>query len=304
MNCATGHIERRNMDVVIPSASDLRTLQRTLPSVVRAARTASIGPAQIMVCDDAPEPRMDVRELVTRLGCSYLATRASGSAGARNAGASAGAAPVIVFVDDDVVLDPRAMQVLDREIRRTGTTAVVGGLRPPSGAPRWLHVTYETATLTPASAAAGDGDLAPVDLASALMAVHRSAFERAGGFPRVPGIEDSLLGLALGRALGAECRLLRRVAASGVHLYTPDWSAWLTRSFETGRLARQVAAEIGGRDGQALGAAHGFAGWRGIPRVSLGYLPARIVGAVPGRFGRRLAAAAAHARGWRAGASA
>lgn len=288
------------VDVVIPSASSLDgMLRRTLPSVCAAADAAGVERRRIVLADDLPD-RDDVRAYARDLGMTWVAAPGRGAGPARNVGAGCGDADVICFVDDDVVLDEGALLGGAEGLREPAVVAVVGGLRPPHGSPAWLAETYRWGTLTPASGLAPEGTLPFVSFATGLVAVRRRAFERAGGFPDEPGIEDALFGLRLGATAGRLARVERLHRLGGVHHYSPTWAAWLDRSWRSGTRLRQIRGRVDEQAHVALLRANGLVDG---PRARLKQLagtfpPPVLLSLRRSPTQRRAAAAGAFSRGY------
>lgn len=288
------------VDVVIPSASGLDgMLRRTLPSVCAAADAAGVDRGRIVLADDLPG-RDHVRAYARELGVSWVDAPGRGAGPARNLGAERGGSGIICFVDDDVVLDEGALLAGIDTLRDPAVVAAVGGLRPPSGSPRWLEETYEWGTLTPASGLAAEGRLPFVSFATGLVVIRRSAFEHAGGFPDEPGIEDALFGLRLAASAGASARLERRHRLGGVHWYSPTWAAWLQRSWRSGARLREIRERVDGQVHAALLGANGLVdGSHALPKRLAGmFSPSVLLGLRRSPLQRRTAAAGAFARGY------
>lgn len=288
------------MDIVVPTAGPEWLLQTTLPSVADATDAAGLARSNVILCDDGDEP--NGRAAVARHhGFRYVYVGGANAAGARNLGSRAGSSPLILYVDDDVVLDreslARAMAVMSSA---DAPTVLVGGLRPPEGSPRWLSSAYQAGTITPASGLAAAGPLPPVSLATGLVVIRRWAYERSGGFPEVPGLEDALFGLRLADVLGGQLRVCRDPCVSGVHMYEPTWQEWLARNERVGRRLRDVSTDLPAPALAELLRAHRLRGGaRSVLKRALAYLPRNILLSARGKLPRRLATAAAEARGWR-----
>lgn len=293
---------RGNVDLVVPSVREPAFLSPVFAALAEAVAVSRDAGWHVLVtvCDDRLKPDARVRDLVTGCDWTYLETAGSGAAGARNRGAGAGHAEVIVFMDDDVLLDKHAlMALLDRMVSDPLPVAVVGGLRPPGTSARWLRWTYERGTLTPATAFGHEGRVDPVSIAAALVAIRRHEFELVGGFPPVPGTEDALLGLRLAAALG-DCLVERCTSASGIHLYEPTWDEWLRRSRESGARLARIVEDLPQVAADSLVEAHRLGpGVTASIKRALGLLPQPVLRLGRGRLLRRAAAAGAEAAGWR-----
>lgn len=287
-----------NISVVIPSAGAVEMLMRTLPSLVRAADHAGIVPSSIVIVDDRPG-RPGLSALAADLGIRVVETGGIGLAGARNAGAQATDTEWLSFSDDDVLFDLTAFEVATAAAD-DDRTVVIGGLRPPAGAPRWLRWTYEDATLTPASGLAPRGVLPPVAFGGGLSLLPRRAFDAVGGFPPfdVWGAEDAIFGLRIGRAV-PDIRLVREPGFGGVHLYEPTWPEWLDRRAAAGRRLAELERELPAEEAAALAEAQGLGhGLRPSLKRAAGRVPVVVWRIAVGRLPRRIAAAAAEARAY------
>lgn len=292
-----------SVDIVVPSAKPESLVRRTLPALADAVEHAGLERASVSIMDEVPE-RAIAEFIEKTCGFRRLRTGGVGAGPARNAGASRGSAPWLLFVDDDVELDLRSVGAVLEGTMNGDDTAVVGGLRPPADAPSWLIWVYADATLTPASALAPDGPLPPVGLAAALLLIRRDAFEVAGGFPDIPGIEDSLLGLALSQGCGRQVRIRRDSNFAGVHHYTPTWDEWLARSTQTGQQLRTTVPSLDADTAARLLHAHSLGSdLRGRTKRATAVLPPWLWSPPRGRLHARLAAASAEARGFRVPAS-
>ena len=292
------------IDVVVPSVNRLELLDVTLTALLDALDTAGL-PTEIVTFVDERPGRPGVDHLLERLELRTLVTGGVGAAAARNAGARAGAAPWIAFIDDDVELNRTALAAACSTVASTGGVAIIGGLRPPAGSPPWLQWAYDDATLTPASSSAAAGALDPVALATGLSLIERGAFERAGGFPDVVawGWEDALMGLRLERVANTTPVLVREPAISGIHHYTPTWHEWLDRQHRAGARLRALEPTIDAADAARIrGAVNLTGGTRAWLKRAASWVPARAWPPPVNRPLSRAAASAAFARGYREGA--
>jgi hypothetical protein len=289
------------VDVVVPSAASTSVLERTLHALARAIRGAPRLSMNVVLVDDRPE-RTGVPDLASDSDALHLATEGGvGSGGARNVGAEVGSAPWIVFLDDDVELSAGSLTQLDSILRESPAVAVVGGLRPPPGAPPWLIRSYADGVLTAASAYLPDGPVSPTQLSSGLVAIRREAFEAVGGFPKLPvwGWVDPLLGLRLqvGRS---DAAIHRDTRLAGIHWHLPSWTQYLDRLEEAGRRLRVLLPSLTVYEREELLASVVLDdSWRARVKSALGVLPPGLLVGARGRLPRKAAAAAALARGYR-----
>ena len=201
------------ISVIIPSAGG-ETLERCLLAV-----KANAGPfIEILVVDDSPGGSVEVP--VRADGVRRVRSRGGeGAAAARNMGAREASGGVLVFVDDDVVVPPDALDRLFRPIAHGEAEAVVAiyGAPPPgAGAATvykhlWIMWSYLRAP-----------DRIDWIFASTF-GVGRSAFERAGGFDERrsarTGTDDLELGMRL-HAAGARILLDKGLRTTHLKRYT------------------------------------------------------------------------------------
>lgn len=288
----------------MPSAGPEELLLRTLPALRSAADRAGVRAERVVIVDERPD-RDGTTALLDRLGFRRVVTGGIGNGPARNRGASIGESPWLLFIDDDVELDEgavrHALHVGREEIQR-GAAAVIGGLRPPPGAPAWLRWAYKDTTINPASALAAPGRLRPVGMAVTVLLIRRDTFGAAGGFPeeRSWGWIDALFGLRLERTLGPDAFVIRDPAIAGIHRYEPTWGEWLERMEKAGRRLAEVCARLDGEDRRRLLEAVSLADQpRHRIKRALGHLPRWATRGARGRLARRASGAAALARGFR-----
>lgn len=284
------------LDVVVPSAGVLGTVERCLDRLRVAVDRAGIPRDRVIVVDDAPG-RGDLDLVAGSRGFRTVVGGRRSAGAARNLGASSGDGPWILFVDDDIALDEQAIARALRHIDERAA-ALIGGLRPPRGAPSWLRDAYIHGTVTPASAYAPDGGIPGHQLSSALLAVQREVFVQVGGFPELPeaGWEDALFGLRL-EALGMD--LMRVGEISGTHHYLPSWEAWLRRNRRAGSRLAALEGRIGDEDLHTLLRAVRLEnGLRAAIKRAIAVVPDALLLRARGSLLRRMATSAAFADGF------
>jgi glycosyltransferase involved in cell wall biosynthesis len=127
---------RPRISVVIPTHRRLDSLTRCLDSL--AEQTVPSGSFEVLVIDDADPPELDASALVRGpAGLRLLQSRGAGASAARNLGAQEARAPVVLFLDDDMVAEP---QLIERHLaHHLGAEAVaVVGAYPPARSRRGL----------------------------------------------------------------------------------------------------------------------------------------------------------------------
>jgi glycosyltransferase involved in cell wall biosynthesis len=200
-----------DLTVVVPTIARRRAaLARCLDAI--GAQTLDRSRYEVVVVPNGPGSSA-VGEIAGADAVVPLAEASKG--GARNAGAEAARAETIVFVDDDVLLDPGC---LEAHLGAAGERGVVS-LGPYVPAPpgrdpldqfvsRWWHDTF-------ARLRRPDHRFTFVDLLTGNLALPRELLRATGGFdPAFPDREDWDLGW---RLLDAGARFATTPAASAVH---------------------------------------------------------------------------------------
>lgn len=174
-------------------------------------------PAEVVVVDQADGAEGDRNAFGDRV--RVIATPSVGLSNARNLGARAARSEVLVFLDDDILVEPAWLRALVDALVVAGPDAVVTG-RVQAGEPEQPHA------FTPATALGDErvsyrGRLRRDVLAGGSMALFRSLFEEVGGFDprlgagaRFPAAEDNDLGL---RLLERGCTIVYVPEAVAVH---------------------------------------------------------------------------------------
>jgi len=96
-----------------------------LAGCLQAVRRQDYPGLGIVVVDSAPE-RIDAREMAEQFGASYVRNELPGLSRARNRGARAAQGDVVVFLDDDVQVEPGCIAALADEFADERTMAVSG----------------------------------------------------------------------------------------------------------------------------------------------------------------------------------
>jgi len=192
----------------------------------RDASTAPLTLAVIVPATDAPPTLARVRaalETGTRKPDQLLVQRgpASGPAAARNEGAAASDADVLVFVDSDVEVHPEALQLIERSFAADPELAAVFGAyddapEDPGLASRYRNLLHHHVHVS----SAGEAET----FWAGLGAIRRERFEQSGGFDAdrypQPSVEDIELGMRL-RRRGARIALDPRIRGRHLKRWTP-----------------------------------------------------------------------------------
>jgi GT2 family glycosyltransferase len=242
--------------VVVPTHERPDALDRCLRAL--AEQDAGAERFEVVVVDDARgEPAPIDPSHAAGLRLRVLRTHGAGAAAARNAGAEAASAPLLLFLDDDVVAGRELVRRhLERHAREGAGAIVVGPYAPrpvratlaASAAALWWEDLFAALGHTGASTYAG--------VLTGNLSIAREAFARSGGFDARFGRyrrEDWEWGI---RALGAGLALHYEPAAHALHAYALD---------AAGRLR---AAELEGHGDALLLAAHPHAGSAMLPLVT------------------------------------
>ncbi|MBN2490511.1 MAG: glycosyltransferase [Planctomycetes bacterium] len=191
--------------VVIPVHNGAATLPRCL-AAVRASRGVAF---EVIVVDDGSTDATAALVAADPAIRRLRHERPRGAAAARNAGVAAARAPVVCFVDADVVVGPDLLAAADQSLRQSGADGVVGMLGRATEA-RNFASRYENLYMHFMFAHHAD----EMDfLFTSFAAIRRDVFLEAGGFDEAyagAGIEDMELGQRLvgaGRRLRLDKRL-------------------------------------------------------------------------------------------------
>lgn len=186
MTAASGSIV-----VIVPAYNAQTTLAACLDSII----AAGFAPGDIVLADDGSNDAS--RDIATERGVRIVALGGNaGAAAARNAGAAASVAPLIVFVDADVALHPgvraQVEAFFDANPRHGGLIGSYDDTPPAAGTLSRIrnllhHHVHQKAGGDVPSFWTGCG------------AIRRDAFEAVGGFEPGHPLEDVALGMALAR---------------------------------------------------------------------------------------------------------
>ena len=220
------------------------TLGRPSLATLLAALAGAGGPRpdRILVVDDRKDRTQPLEE-VSGAGVTVIEGRAKGPAAARNVGWRAGAAPWVVFVDDDVEPSDDWLEDLDADLSTAALDVVAVQGRVSVPLPAGRRPTDWERNVT---------GLENARWITADMAVRRSALEKIGGFDeRFPRAyrEDADLALRL-QAEGGKLAMGRRRVFHPVR--PAPW--WVS-----------VRLQAGNRDDVLMAAIHGK-DWSGAPR--------------------------------------
>ncbi|MCB9765380.1 MAG: glycosyltransferase [Alphaproteobacteria bacterium] len=222
--------------VVVPALVRTPEHAENLRRCLEALAQCDPAPAEAVVVDDgSPEP-IDLAPWGLAGAFEVIRQPNAGPASARNAGARATTAPVLVFVDADICVPPDTFARLAAALEAHPDAAAVWGTvtaaHPhPGPVSRYKNLTHRHFTLRQ-----GDrhGLVETPHLTTMLAAVRREAFEAVGGFDTrltTVSVED----VELGRAL---------VDAGGRVLLDPGLEAEHRHRFTLGSAVRNDAHKL------------------------------------------------------------
>lgn len=225
------------MAIIVPVHDGADTLRSCLEALLAATTDAD----ELIVIDDGSEDQSG--EIARQLGVRVITPgRNEGAAAARNRGVAESRAPLLCFVDADVVIHADALERLRRSLLAEPKLSAVFGSYDDAPAAQGVVSRYRN-LLHHHTHQRGRRDA--VTFWTGLGAIRRCAFEAVGGFDdqrfAFSGMEDVDLGDRL-RSQGL--RIALDPSAQGKHLKA--WSLWsmirtdvLHRAVPWGRLVLQ-----------------------------------------------------------------
>jgi len=198
----SGRSVEADVSLIIPS----RGRPRLLLDTVRSVLAGDAVPAEIVVVDQSAAPNTEVAGLH---GVVYQHSNSVGLSAARNIGIRAARHEILVFLDDDMLVDPGWLEAIVADLRRRGPGwAVTGQVR--EGAPEQPGA-FQMSVLADTTPREFAGRQAQDVLYTGNMAIGRELLERVGEFDErlgagssFPGAEDNDFGY---RLLGIGARI-------------------------------------------------------------------------------------------------
>jgi GT2 family glycosyltransferase len=189
-----------DVSLIIPS----RDRPRLLLDTVRSVLAGAVLPAEIVVVDQSATPSREVSAFDRVV---YVHSQSAGLSRARNIGIVVAQHNIMVFLDDDMLVDRGWLAAIVAQLRRRGPGwAVTGQVR--EGAAERVGA-FQMSVLADATPREYSGRLLRDVLYTGNMAISRELLDRVGEFDerlgagsRFPGAEDNDFGYRL-LALGA-----------------------------------------------------------------------------------------------------
>jgi GT2 family glycosyltransferase len=295
------------ISVITPTYNRRESLLATL----RALESQSLPAHQfevVVIADGCTDGSADAcRMLQPSYALRVIEQANAGPAVARNVGCQQARAPLLVFLDDDVIPDPDFLTV-HRSMHQQGQKQVVIGplLRPPNARLQpWVY--WELATLEQQydAMARGKWEPTPRQFYTGNASVARSAVLDAGGFnPEFRRAEDVEMAY---RLEGMGYTYLFAPQARGLHYAHRSFASWKSIATAYGRADVLMARMLGfraivnaiGREFHERGMPLRLVAHVCISRprllratVAASGLTARLLSLLPGRTGQRLSGAA------------
>ena len=221
------------VSVVIPTHDRPGALERVLSGL--AAQTFS-HPFEVIVIQDGESPRTSA--LLHSLRPPFRLISAiqtnAGPSSARNHGVRLARAPLILFLDDDIVPEQELIGAHFASHAANQRVAVIGSVQLHSGSPFLFlgEATDWSATHLRRCSSPGY-EVTPQDVPGGNFSVRRDDLDRAGGWNEqmVGGGEDRELAV---RLVASGVRLAFAREALGQHFYCKDWASYLSDTYLAG----------------------------------------------------------------------
>lgn len=200
--------------VVIPSGGFGESLRNCVRSL--GSQTLAASAYEVIVVDDRPVATDDRPLPPIRTSVRVLRSGGRGASAARNLGATEARAPVVLFLDDDMIASPNLLEIHLSHHQEDRPRAVVGSYLPDPVDPGLAAKVVALWWSKHFEAMRRGGQKTFVWMLSGNLSVPRDSFLELGGFPeQIPyRREDYELGL---RWLGAGYELTYDPAAAASH---------------------------------------------------------------------------------------
>jgi GT2 family glycosyltransferase len=220
--------------VVIPTYQRRASLERVLTTLAKQEWPADALEV-LVVSDGGDDGSVEMaRALPLPFATRVLEQANQGPAAARNLGVANARHPFVLFLDDDVVPDPRLLAEHARSHGSATNRVVLGPmLEPPVRLQPWVR--WESRRLAEQYRAMVAGEWAPTpwQLYTGNASLRVEWIQRAGGFDTsLLRAEDVELGFRLER-LG--CEFVFNPDAAGLHYATRSYRSWISAGYQYGR---------------------------------------------------------------------
>ncbi len=244
------------LSVVMPTYNRLERLKLALDAL--ASQTIDSSQFEVVVVSDGSSDGTDeyLASPLTPVPVRSAAQPNAGPAAARNHAVSLASAPLIVFLDDDVIASP---QLLERHLQaheEQRPRAVIGPMLNAAEFDYSPWVAWEQAMLEKQYSSMRRGDSRPTfaQFYTGNASVPRDLFLAAGGFnPALRRAEDTEFAFRL-ESLGVE--FVFDAEAGGYHLAERSYRSWLASADIDGRNMVALAREGQGWRIRAMAEAH------------------------------------------------
>jgi len=229
-----------SVSVIVPA----HNAEATLPDCLRALRSMSVEPAEVLVYVDGSTDRTE--QIAREAGAKVLKNSGSpsGPALARNAAAEVASSDLLWFVDADVVVSPDCLRRLIDDMQANSAVAAFGSY---DDKPASLRATSLYANLRH-HYVHQRGNPDATTFWSGIGLMRRDVFLQFGGFDwkrfPYPSIEDVELGM---RVVAAGHRI--RLVPSALGKHCKDWSLWRVWHTDVLRRARPWSILLSERPG-------------------------------------------------------
>lgn len=213
-----------DVTIVVCTRDRAEMLAAALAAILRATRSAEI------VVVDSASITTSTRDVAEAAGVRYIRSDVPGLSIARNLGLAAADRPIVVFTDDDCVVDPGFLSPLIAPFADAATVGVTGRLRDHGDRSAAPPPTVDVLTRVADGLDAGHG---------ALMAFRRDSVLASGGFDPVLGAGRRFGGAEdldmFCRTLAGAGRLARVSDAAVTHVNTRGDDDYTTLNAAYGR---------------------------------------------------------------------
>ena len=237
-----------DLTVVMPTHNRRQMLRETLDALARQTYPADRFEIVIMCDGDSDGTYEMLRELAMPFRLRPFAQPQSGPATARNNGVARATAPVVLFLDDDIIALPELLAEHIRLHQDRPNRVVVGRLLPDPDVKLAGWTAWEQHIFDNRYRALEQMEM-PVDgrkFYSGNVSVDRAAFLAVGGFNAAyKRAEDIELGYRLQKA-GAQFFFNGR--AAGIHRGVHSFEAWSRTQYNYGRYDVQLAQVEGHKE--------------------------------------------------------